>query len=242
MKQLNLLDLKNKRCSRCGKVKPISEFGEEKRVKNKLQSQCRKCRNKSNEKWRKNNPKKDKESKRKWAKKNSKKERERKRKWKEDNPEKVKESCRKYRENNPEYMKEWREKNPEKARKWEKDNPEKVKKIRRKAHKKFLSIPKNRLNKNISLAISYSLKGNKKGNHWEDLVGYTLKDLMAHLESQFKPGMNWDNMGEWQIDHIRPISSFSFNSYNDSEFKECWRLKNLQPLWKFENLSKGAKY
>lgn len=73
------------------------------------------------------------------------------------------------------------------------------------------------------------------------LVGYTLVELMEHLESQFTKGMTWDNYGEWHIDHIRPVSDFNFITHNDSEFKECWSLWNLQPLWAFDNLSKCAK-
>jgi len=59
-----------------------------------------------------------------------------------------------------------------------------------------------------------------------------------HLEKQFKDGMTWDNYGDWHIDHIRPISSFNFKSYEDKEFKECWDLNNLQPLWAEENIRK----
>ena len=67
---------------------------------------------------------------------------------------------------------------------------------------------------------------------------------MAHLEKQFKEGMTWNNYGYygWHIDHIRPVSSFNFNSYDDPEFKECWALSNLQPLWGKENISKKDKF
>src|SRR3546814_3330220 len=50
-----------------------------------------------------------------------------------------------------------------------------------------------------------SLGDGKNGRSWEILVGYTVADLMAHLERQFLPGMSWDNRGEWHIDHIRPL-------------------------------------
>ena len=55
--------------------------------------------------------------------------------------------------------------------------------------------------------------------------------------------MSWDNYGRngWEIDHIKPISSFNFNSYKDKEFKECWSLENLQPLWAEENIRKSNK-
>jgi len=67
---------------------------------------------------------------------------------------------------------------------------------------------------------------------------------MVHLESQFKPGMNWENYGKygWHIDHIRPQSWFKFESKNDPEFKICWALSNLQPLWAKENSFKGNRF
>jgi len=89
-----------------------------------------------------------------------------------------------------------------------------------------------------------SLHGCKYNRHWEDLVGYTLQELKEHLEKQFKPGMTWDNHGMygWHIDHIRPISSYNITDYECDDFKECWSLNNLQPLWAKENIIKGNKY
>ena len=54
------------------------------------------------------------------------------------------------------------------------------------------------------------------------MVGYTSLNLKEHLEKQFNDGMNWDNYGEWHIDHIKPISSFTFETCDDEQFKECW--------------------
>jgi hypothetical protein len=54
--------------------------------------------------------------------------------------------------------------------------------------------------------------------------------------------MSWGNYGQWEIDHIRPRSSFSFQTAEDPQFMECWELSNLQPLWMSANRSKHAKY
>lgn len=54
--------------------------------------------------------------------------------------------------------------------------------------------------------------------------------------------MTWDNYGTyWHIDHIRPISSFSFETYYDPDFKICWALENLQPLEAKANRLKSNK-
>ena len=68
---------------------------------------------------------------------------------------------------------------------------------------------------------------------------------MACLESRFQPGMDWDNYGGidgWSLDHIKPQAAFDFSSPDDPDFKECWALSNLQPMWFRENSSKNAKY
>jgi len=103
--------------------------------------------------------------------------------------------------------------------------------------------PLIRLNRSIRKGIGKSLRKSKNGRHWESLVGYTIDELKQHLESKFQPGMSWENYGKysWHIDHIRPKSSFSFNSTEDLEFKQCWSLSNLQPLWATDNLKKYNK-
>lgn len=69
---------------------------------------------------------------------------------------------------------------------------------------------KYRIRNVISPALCRSLKGNKNGRHWEDLVGYTRQELKQHLETLFTEGMSWDNYGKfgWHIDHILPLSFF----------------------------------
>lgn len=109
---------------------------------------------------------------------------------------------------------------------------------------KYSTDVKYKLNVVLSLGIRRSLNGNKGGRHWESLVGYTLEQLKDHLESLFQSGMSWDNYGfyGWHIDHKRPISSFSFTEPEDEEFKQCWALENLQPLWAEDNIKKSDKW
>jgi hypothetical protein len=53
----------------------------------------------------------------------------------------------------------------------------------------------------------------------------------------FFDGMTWDNWGDWHIDHIKPVSIFDSNSNP----KIVNSLSNLQPLWSYNNRSKGNK-
>jgi hypothetical protein len=53
--------------------------------------------------------------------------------------------------------------------------------------------------------------------------------------------MTWENYGDWHIDHKIPVSAFNFSKASDIDFKRCWKLSNLQPLWAAQNVSKGNK-
>lgn len=117
-----------------------------------------------------------------------------------------------------------------------------------------MSIPKNRLAATFRSEIWKALKSkhNKEynwRNQYSDLepigfgvLGYTKEELKAKIELQFEEGMSWDNYGEWHIDHIKPVSAFNFEKTTDKEFKECFALENLQPMWAGDNLRKGAKW
>ena len=78
-----------------------------------------------------------------------------------------------------------------------------------------------------------------KFGHYFEVLGYSPNDLVKHLESQFKDGITWKNYGAWHVDHRLPITSFTFKDMNDLEFKKCWSLENLQPMWGPENISKS---
>ncbi|KKM87452.1 hypothetical protein LCGC14_1268770 [marine sediment metagenome] len=120
---------------------------------------------------------------------------------------------------------------------WKLRNPIKVKLAKAKANSK------NKFGWNISKRIAESLGGSKRSRPWESLVGYTLAELKVHLEARFTIGMNWDRYGVfgWHVDHIIPQSRFNFNDAEDIDFKLCWSLDNLQPLWAKDNIYKSDK-
>lgn len=105
--------------------------------------------------------------------------------------------------------------------------------------KERYSNPFYRLNVLMSSNIYHALKTSKSEQHWEDLVGYTIEQLRKHLEKQFDENMNWENMGEyWEIDHIIPKGIFNYTKSTDHDFKICWSLANLRPLYWKDNRSR----
>jgi hypothetical protein len=162
--------------------------------------------------------------------------------------ERTRESKRKWRKRNAERLslwnKQWRKEHPAEVkeinRRWRLSHPENVKRHSINANTKKLSTPHGRLANSLRCGIGFSLKGNKNGLHWESLAGYTLEQLQKHLGKQFLPGMTWNNYGEWHVDHKIPIAAFNFEKPEDLDFKRCWALSNLQPLWATENMKKGS--
>lgn len=77
---------------------------------------------------------------------------------------------------------------------------------------------------------------NDKQNHSLEYLGCTIEEFRLHIESQFKEGMNWDNHGEWHIDHIIPIK---YQHPTMEEVVDRLHWTNTQPLWASENISKG---
>ena len=75
------------------------------------------------------------------------------------------------------------------------------------------------------------------------LLGCTIPEYRAYLESKFKPGMTWENWGKsrerWHIDHIVPLSSFDLT--DPEQLARCYHYTNTQPLWWIDNIRKNPR-
>lgn len=107
---------------------------------------------------------------------------------------------------------------------------------------KYKTNIKFKINTDALHKVSYYLKKGYINNVLEKQLGYGIHKLRKHLESKFKEGMSWENYGKWHLDHIKPRYLFNIKAYGDKEFKKCWALSNLQPLWSHENYRKGKKH
>lgn len=83
-------------------------------------------------------------------------------------------------------------------------------------------------------------KGVRKTGKTRQLIGCTTAELMAHLSALFKPGMSWENYGDWHVDHVKPCALFDLRKRADQ--LACFHYTNLQPLWAIDNFRKGKRY
>lgn len=244
--------MKTKTCSKCRIGKNVIEFYKANHHKDGLTSQCKKCIKIRTEKYNEDNKEKlaikakkyrdshkeqSKESAKKWAKRNKDKVIAKTKRWQAKNPEKVKAISAKWHKEHP-------KRTLELCHEWRAANPKKVAASNKKSRKKRRRTINGKLYERMSSRIRVALKGNKSGCRWETLVGYTLIDLKQHLKKLFTKGMNWNNYGYygWHIDHVKPMTLFKYTNVNQKEFKDCWALQNLQPLWAIDNFRKNSKY
>jgi hypothetical protein len=184
-----------------------------------------------------------------------------------DNPSKKTIKNREFRATHPQYDAEWRNKNRDKLRKQSreyyqrhiekerlratiknhkrrKENPEREKEYCKKSDTKRMSNTMIKLHRYIGNHVRYSLiNGKKKNKKLEDILDFSVESLKKHLEKQFQDGMTWENYGKygWHIDHIIPVSVFNYETQDDIDFKRCWALNNLQPMWAIDNIRKHNK-
>lgn len=157
-------------------------------------------------------------------------------KWRAENKERDKETARIWREAHREwfakYMAEWREKHKDK--------------IKEKILTKRKTDPGYVIRQRMASLTYQALRskgGSKRNNSWLTLMGYSIDDLKNHIEDKFCDGMTWEALleGRIHIDHKIPVVAFNFTSVTDVDFKRCFALSNLQPLWAIDNLKKSKK-
>jgi len=166
--------------------------------------------------------------------------RQKRREYEERNRKKIREQARVLRQT-PKYKakqsardrKRW----ADKKRRFE-ENPEAKEKhyaymqaLHDKRMKESLYASKYKLRKLVAATFE-RIKQNKPANTLT-LLGCSWEEARAHIESQFKEGMNWQNHGEWHLDHIKPV-----NTFNNENLHLMNHITNLRPLWAHENLAR----
>lgn len=149
-----------------------------------------------------------------------------------------------YREKNKEHLKEyskkWRKENKEYSKKWCQENKE----VRTKYIREYNLKRKNndglfKLSSNIrTLIYSKFIQNNyTKKSKTYNVLGCSFNEFKIYLQKQFTEGMNFENYGEWHLDHIYPVSL----AKTEEEVIKLNHYTNFQPLWAIDNLKKGNK-
>lgn len=171
-----------------------------------------------------------------------------------DNPEWWKQKLKRFRDSRtPEQkerqkiqQKEWRLKNKEKI-KARRQLPEvkerKRERARINANIKASTDISFKIVKNLRSRIGFALKRNiKKSATTKELLGCSVDYFKEYFKSLFTEGMTWELFmsGDIHIDHKKPCKEFDL--IKPEQQRECFHYTNLQPLWWYDNLKKGAKY
>lgn len=140
-----------------------------------------------------------------------------------------------------EYTLKWREENKDILSEKQKEYNKKRQHIRNAQDiERRKNDPQFRILCAIRGRIGMLLKQNKT-NRTVELLGCSLDIFKSHLESHFKPEMNWDNYGEiWEVDHIKPCSLFDLTDIEQQ--KLCFHYSNTQPLFKTTEIAESLGY
>ena len=108
--------------------------------------------------------------------------------------------------------------------------PEHNKKVAERSNERYKNDIEFKLLKLTRTRLHHFLKGRHKAESTRAILGIDLTEYKEYLEKQFTEGMSWENLGEWEIDHILPVSKGGSFHYT-----------NTQPLWKVDNRIKSNK-
>ncbi len=229
-----------KKCSKCEIEKELTEFNKRSDTKNGYRGECKMCIKEKNKIYNEKNKEILSIKKKNYIKENKEVVKETKRKYYESNKEEMKEKSR-IRYNNlkddDNFMERTRTLSRKNWVKYREDNRERInKKIRDRKH----NDPLYKLTFSIRSSISNSINrmGYSKKDKSIDILGCSFEHFMKYIEDQFLEGMTWENHGEWHLDHKTPVSWAN----TEEEIYELNRYENFQPLWQFDNLSKGNRY
>ena len=163
----------------------------------------------------------------------------------DNNKEDIKEYKKNYRDNNKEKFltkeKEYRDNNKDKIKISDKKYRDKNKSILNYKRKEKINnnpLLKSKERIRILIANSITKMGYTKKSRTHEILGCSFDFFKEYIENQFIEGMSWDNHGKWHLDHKTPIS------WNETE-EDLIKLNhysNFQPLWAFDNLSKGNRF
>ncbi len=172
----------------------------------------------------------------------------RRREWTVENAEHVRKYRRNYElENLPArkaYMADWRKKNvarrQESKRRWDSEHVEHVRAKRREFARKsnYSKRPYVKLKNTIRNLTQFHLHGALKDRSTEKMLGCGTRFFQKWVESQFQPGMSWENRTSWHLDHIFPLGSCKRGDIDQLALASNYH--NIRPIWGRDNCRKSS--
>jgi len=107
-------------------------------------------------------------------------------------------------------------------------------KARERERNKCAKDPSYRMYRSVQRRSGQILKGEASASQALSCGHIKLRNYVDALLTE---GMCWNNYGQWEIDHVVPLSKG--NSLEEKIF--LCRYSNLQPLWKRDNQVKGNR-
>lgn len=229
-----------KKCKKCNVEKSYIDFHKNKANKDGLMGFCKICQSEYRKQYDKENKSHVNEKSRK-----------RYKKYYEENKEKINNYNREYAKLKKEKIKKYYEENKQEIEKNKEKKRQEYYEKRKKYLKEYKKIwtnekikkdPLFKFTLNVRSNISSSFKRAcanefKKSTKTEIILGCTIQEFALYIEKKFKKGMTFENYGKWHLDHIYPVAL----AIDKNHLIKLNHYSNFQPLWEFENLSKGKK-
>jgi len=144
----------------------------------------------------------------------------------------TKEQAAAYRLANPDKVRAWNEayraRHPERFRQSQRDYK------RRRYH----SDPEYRLLMQLRARLSKAVERGSGVSAAIAQCGCSVRELLQRIESQFQPGMTWEDRSAWHIDHVFPLSAI--DSANAAHVIAVNNWRNLRPVWASDNFAKSG--
>lgn len=228
--------MKKKRCSKCKKIKLITKFYQHRGCVDVFVGVCKKCASEKSKKDR--DPIKNRNKVKNWRMANQERYKKYHIQWYMDNKSTQKEKAHKWYISNQKVVKT-------KIKQYRTENINKIRSYQNKYQKRRYNSD---IQHNITCKLRSRVRAAIKRQYTEkafkstELLGCSFQEFKIYFKSKFTKGMTWKRFmnGEIHIDHIRPC--INFNLIDLEQQKECFNYKNLQPLWAFDNNSKGVKF
>ena len=216
--------METKKCTKCGEVKELGEFHKDRRSRDGRQGRCRLCVNQCSKQHYQANKEKVKQRSKQHYQANKEKIKQHKKQYLEKNKEKIKQYDKQYKQEHKEEIKQY--------------NQEHKEKIKQRRKNRYHSDPLYRMVHSYRTAVRRAFDATKQNKNCKsfDLLGTTKERFYEYIDQQLQPGMTWDNMGEWHLDHIKPINLAT----NEQEAIELSHYTNFRPLWAEDNISRPS--